>query len=248
MPVITAVQLWSSKEHSPEDNRAHALSMLADAAATAASDLIVLPEAVAMLCYPDGRPDFTYYDVAEDVPGPTTEAACRIAADAETNVVIGLIDRREHGCQNVAVVIDRSGSIVGVYEKMHEPEICRSEQAALEGSAPGLFDLDFGRIGVFICWDLFYPEVVADLASGGAQVLVFPHQLSFANEKSQAILLQKYARESGLPLVAAGMRDEHNHNAGQDGLWPTVALNASGEVLVQTDQSGADIISVKLDL
>jgi predicted amidohydrolase len=242
MPTICAVQLWSSKQSTPDDNRAHALEMLEYAARTSDADLIVLPEAVAMLCYPDDHPSFTYHDVSETIPGPTTDAACYIAAAYETNVVIGVIEERGHGCQNLAVVVNRDGTILGLYEKQHEPEVCIRDQAALEGSQPGLFDLDFGRIGVFICWDLFYPEVPAELAASGADLLVFPHQLSFANEKSQARLLRKSARETGLPLVAAGMRDEHNHNAGQDGLWPTTILDRDGEVLVQTDKAGADLI------
>ncbi len=245
---VCAVQLWSSKTHSPNDNRNHAIEVLEKAARTGGNDLIVLPEAVSMLCYPDDRPDFTYYDVAEDIPGPTSDAACSIARSFDTNVVIGLIERRTNGCQNVTVVIERSGRIVGTYDKMHEPAICMDEQAALEGNRAGIFDLDFGRIGVFVCWDLFYPEVTEELASRGCELLVFPHLMSFANERSQASLLRQRARETGLAIVAAGMRDAHNHNGSQDGIWPTVILNADGEILIQTDRAGSDLARGKVTL
>lgn len=248
MPRICAVQLWSSKTRTPDDNRGHAIEMLEVAARHSEADLIILPEAVSMLCYPDGRPDFTYYDVAEDVPGPASDAAARIARLHETNVVIGLVQKRNNGCQNLAAVMDRSGEIIGIYEKRHEPEVCVREQAALEGSEAPVFDLDFGRIGIFICWDLFYPEIADELASKGADLLVFPHLMSFSNPRSQASLLRQRARETGLPIVAAGMRDEHNHNGGQDGLWPTVVLDAEGEVVQQTEKAGADLLSCTLEL
>jgi N-carbamoylputrescine amidase len=243
MPRVCAVQLWSSKTHTPDDNRNHALDMLGKAASERNHDLIVLPEAVSMLCYPDDRPDFTYYDVAEEVPGPTTDAAGRIAREHQVNVIIGLIQRRNNGCQNMAIVIDRSGEIVGLYEKRHEPEVCIREQAALEGSDAPVFDLDFGRVGIFICWDLYYSDITDELEANGAELLVFPHLMSFAIPKSQASTLRQRARETGLPIVAAGMRDEHNHNGGQDGLWPTGVLDGEGQVVVQTDAPKSDLIS-----
>ena len=218
--------------------------MLERAAESGPHDLIVMPEAVAMLCYPDDRPDFTYYDVAEDVPGPTTDEASRTAKTHHVNVVIGLIDRREDGCQNLAVVIDRSGKIVGAYEKLHEPEICIREQAALEATGPApVFDLDFGRIGIFICWDNLYPELSDELKSSGADMLVLPHLMSFANDRGQAKLVREHARRNRIPLVMAGMRDAHNHNDGQDGLWPTAVLDADGSVIAQTDKAGSDLVS-----
>ena len=252
MTNVCAIQLWSSKSHTPDDNRAHAIDMLRRAAASAPDDrphdLIVLPEAVAMLCYPDDRPSFTYDDVAEDVPGRTSNTACRIAKEAGSNVIIGLIQRRDDGCQNVTVVIDRNGEIVGMYEKMNEPEVCIREQAALEGSKPGLFDLDFGRVGIFVCWDLEDASLPKTLADGGADLLVFPHLMSFANERSQARRIREAARSTGLPLVAAGMRDEHNHNAGQSGLWPTAILDGDGTVIRQTVKAKADLVDGWVDL
>ncbi|MGA7304699.1 MAG: carbon-nitrogen hydrolase family protein, partial [Rhodothermales bacterium] len=144
---VTAVQLWSTRSSTPDQNRAHALDML-EKAASGKPDLVVMPEAVAMLCYPDDRPDFTYFDVAEPIPGQTSDAACRIAREFNVNVVIGLIELRQNGGQNLCLVIDRSGTIVGRYEKVHEPEICRLEQMALVGNEIPVFDLDFGRIGI----------------------------------------------------------------------------------------------------
>lgn len=244
---VTAVQLWSTRDATPDDNRRHALDML-EKAAQDKSDLVVLPEAVVMLCYPDDHPDFTYFDVAETIPGPTSDAACRIAGDFGVNVVIGLIERRESGGQNLALVIDRKGSVVGRYEKIHEPEICRREQKALVGNEIPLFDLDFGRIGIFICWDLNYPELPSILARKGADMLVFPHLISLANCPHFATRLRARAIDAALPLVAAGMRDPHNHNATQDGMGATCILDAEGSIIAQTLEASPGIVSATIDL
>ena len=246
---VCAVQLWSSTEHSPEDNRQHAIEML-DRAAKDSPDLIVLPEAVAMLCYPDGRPGFTYRDVAEPIPGPTTEAVARIARRGATNVVIGLVEDLgpDEPCQNVALVFGRDGSLVGRYEKTHEPEVCRREQAAGVGNELPVFDMDFGRIGVFICWDLLAPEVAALLTMKGAQLLCFPHLIGLPAQRNFAISLRARAVDNGVPIVAAGMRDTHNHNGSQDGLYPTCIVDADGRVVAQAEEAGPAIVRAALSL
>jgi len=217
-------------------------------AASGRPDLVVLPEAVAMLCYPDDHPDFTYFDVAESIPGPTSERACQIAARFGVNVVIGLIERRENGGQNLALVIDRTGAVVGRYEKIHEPEICRSEQRALVGNKIPVFNLDFGRIGIMICWDLNYPEMAALLAWKGAQLLVFPHLISLGSSSSFPTQLRARALDSGVPLVAAGMRDAHNHNQCRDGLSPTCIVSDDGSVLGKSESAGPDVVTAEIDL
>ena len=244
---VTAIQLWSTRTATPDDNRRHALDML-ERAARAKPDLVVLPEAVAMLCYPDDHPDFTYLDVAEPIPGRTSDAACKIAKEHGVNVVIGLIERREAGGQNLALVIDRTGTVVGRYEKLHEPEICRREQKALIGNDVPVFDLDFRRIGIFICWDLNYPELPSILARKGADLLVFPHLISLAGCPHFATRLRVRAIDTGLPLVAAGMRDPHNHNGTQDGMGATVILDAEGSIVAQTLDAGPAVVSATIDL
>jgi predicted amidohydrolase len=246
---VAAVQLWSSPERTPEDNRAHALEML-ETAARARPDLVVLPEAVSMLCYPDGRPDFTYRDVAEPVPGPTTDAAAAIARRYGVNVVLGLIadEGPDAPCQNTVVGLDRAGSLAGRYNKLHEPEACRTHQAAGVGDALGVFDLDFGRIGVFVCWDLIAPEIPALLALRGAALLVFPHLIGLPAARNFAVSLRARAVDSALPLIAAWMRDAGSHSGTQDGLAPTCVLDADGAVIAQTLKAGPDVVLADVPL
>jgi len=246
---VAAVQLWSSPERTPDENRAHALAML-EAAARERPDLVVLPEAVAMLCYPDGRPDFTYRDVAEPVPGLTTEAATDIARRYGVNVALGLIadNGPDVPCQNTVVVLDRAGRIVGRYDKLHEPEVCRTQQAAGVGHTLPVFDLDFGRVGVFVCWDLLAPEIPALLALRGAELLLFPHLIGLPAARNFAVSLRARAVDNALPVVAAGMRDNGNHSGSQDGLYPTCILDAHGEVIAQTAVAGPDVVTADVPL
>lgn len=246
---VAAVQLWSSRSRTPADNRRHALDMLARAAA-GGPDLVVLPEAVSMLCYPDGRPGFTYRDVAEPVPGPTTEAAAALARRHGVNVVLGLV--ADHGpdrpCQNVVVVINRRGELVGRYAKTHEPELCRAAQAAGVGETLPVFRLGDVCIGVFVCWDLLAPEVAALLTLQGAELLCFPHLMAFPAPRNLALALRARAADNAVPIVAAGMRDAHNHNGSQDGLYPTCLLDADGAVVAQSTAAGADVVMATIGL
>ena len=246
---VAAVQLWSDLARTPQENRAHALEML-ERAAQKRSDLIVLPEAVSMLCYPDGRPDFTYRDVAEPVPGPTTEAAADIARRHRVNVMLGLIADRgpEVPCQNLVVVIDREGQAAGYYEKTHEPEVVRRDQGAGTGTSFPIFDLDFARTGTFVCWDLLAPEVASILALKGARLLCFPHLIGLPSPRNFAVSLRARAVDNAVPIVAAGMRDAHNHNGCQDGIFPTCILDADGNVVAQSTRAGADVVRAGLSL
>ena len=246
---VAAVQLWSSTRHSPEDNRSHALAMLEEAARMR-PDLVVLPEAVSMLCCPDGRPDFSYRDVSESVAGPTAERASKIAATYGVNVVIGVIEDRgpDRPCQNAVLVLDRGGRLAGRYDKTHEPEVCRLEQDAGRGDELPVFDLDFGRIGVFVCWDLIAPEVASILTLKGAQLLCFPHLIALPVERNFAVSLRARAVDNAVPIVAAGMRDEHNHNGSQEGLFPTCILDAAGNVLAQSEKAEADVVTARVPL
>jgi len=246
---VAAVQLWSTPERTPDENRNHAIEMAAAAVATR-PDLLVLPEAVSMLCYPDGRPDFSYRDVCEPVPGPTTERLSEIARRGNTNIVAGLIQDRgpNQSCQNQAIIIDRSGSIVGRYDKLHEPEICRAEQDAGVGTEVPVFRLDFGTIGIMICWDMVSVELPALLAYKGAELICFPHLIGLPSAANFAVQLRSRAIDAGVPIVAVGMRDNSSHTGCQDGVCPTCIVDADGGIVAQTEEPGAAIVAARIDL
>lgn len=127
------------------------------------------------------------FDLAEPVPGPTTESLCALAADLGVVVIASLFERRTAGIyHNTAAVIDADGSYLGKYRKMHIPQDPGFEEKFY--FTPG--DLDypvwttrFGKIAVLICWDQWYPEAARLAALGGAEILFYPTAIGWLPEE-----------------------------------------------------------------
>lgn len=245
---VAAVQLRSDPSRTPSQNTEHALEMASEAA-SANVDLIVLPEAVSMLCYPDGRPDFSYRDVAEAPNGRTVQYLSRLASECEVNIVAGVIEDRgdDAPCQNVALVFDRTGRIVGRYEKIHEPEVCRLQQDAGTGSDVPVFNLDIGVIGVAICWDINYPELFSLLAYKGARIICFPHLIGLPSTSNFSVQLRARAIDTATFVVAAGMRDNGSHSSVQEGTAATCIVSPAGEVIAQAATEMAEVVIEDID-
>lgn len=131
-------------------------------------DLVVLPET---LTYYGTKG--SYADVAETVPGPSTDYFGRLAKKHDLYIVAGLIEREKHLLYNVAVLVGPTGELVGKYRKVALP---RSE---IEGGlTPGgdypVFQTRFGKVGMMVCYDGFFPEVARELTNRGAEVIAWP--------------------------------------------------------------------------
>jgi predicted amidohydrolase len=141
-----------------------------DAASAARADLICLPETFPQV----GCPKSPDHPAAQTVPGPVFD---RLAAHARRHgcwIVAGTTERADVGLvQNVAWVIDRQGDLLGRYAKVH-PTIGEVEQGITPGGAAPVFDTDFGRVGVAICYDIGWPDHWAALARQGARLIVWP--------------------------------------------------------------------------
>jgi len=136
-------------------------------------DVVCLPENFASAGIP-----LPPAERAEPVPGPTTDACATRARAHHTCVICPLLTAREGRVYNSAVVLDRAGGIVGVYDKV-QPVTSRSDVTVMEsGITPGagaaVFDLDCGRIGIQICFDIQFPETWAELARQGAELVFWP--------------------------------------------------------------------------
>lgn len=143
-------------------------SPLIASAAQQKADLIVLPETLTY--YGLGK---TYADCAEPIPGPSTEYFGSLARQHNLYVVAGLIEREAHLIYNVAVLIGPDGKVAGKYRKVALP---RSE---IEGGVqPGkdypVFNTRFGKLGMMVCYDGFFPEVARQLSNNGAEVIAWP--------------------------------------------------------------------------
>jgi len=137
-------------------------------AAEKKADLIVLPETLTAL-----RESWNYEAAAESIPGPSTDYFGQLAREHDLYIVAGLVERDRHLLYNVAVLIGPDGKVVGKYRKVCLP---RGEHDA--GIQPGrefpVFETRFGKVGMMVCYDGFFPEPARELTKNGAEVIAFP--------------------------------------------------------------------------
>jgi len=153
-----------------DGNNAEMLKRL-DLALRQDPDLVCLPESFNSASVP--RDSIT--QVAESIPGPTTDLFSKKARENHCYILCPVFTKREEKYWNSVVVIDRTGSILGIYDKLH-PVTTTSDYTQFEqGVTPGIktpvFDLDFGRIGVQICFDALFPASWEDLSRQGARII-----------------------------------------------------------------------------
>src|SRR5881296_3306298 len=171
---VGLVQMAMSAD--PDANLNTAVAKVAEAAAAGAR-LVCLPELFRSRYFAQHE-DAASFDLAEPVPGPSTEALAQAAQRAGVVVIAPVFERRAPGLyHNSAAVIDADGRLVGIYRKMHIPD----DPAYYEKFyfAPGdlgfrAFDTRVGRIGTLVCWDQWYPEGARLTALQGASILFYP--------------------------------------------------------------------------
>lgn len=144
--------------------------------------------------------DPKYFPLAEKVPGPLTEKMSGLAKDLSVVLIIPLFEKRSKGIyHNTAVVLDADGSLAGIYRKMHIPDDpCFFEKYYFTPGDTGFksFPTRFGRIGVLICWDQWFPEAARLTTLSGADFIFYPTAIGFHNEDADAAEKQMAAWES----------------------------------------------------
>jgi N-carbamoylputrescine amidase len=160
----------------PEANLERALAKIAEVA-RAGADVVCLPELFRTPYFCQSE-DAKLFDLAEPVPGPTTEAVAKAARAAGVVVIASVFERRAAGVyHNTAALIDADGALSGVYRKMHIPDDPLYHEKYY--FTPGdlgfrAFDTRVGRIGTLVCWDQWYPEGARLTALSGAGILFYP--------------------------------------------------------------------------
>ena len=164
---LATVHFRPSGGQTPADNCRMYEPLIADAARRKA-DLVVLGETLTFVGL--GK---SYAEVAEPVPGPSTEYFGRLARQHNMYIVPGLLERDGHLIYNVAVLIGPDGKMVGKYRK-----VCLPRGEVDGGVAPGsdypVFATRFGKVGLMVCYDGFFPEVARELSNRGAEVIAWP--------------------------------------------------------------------------
>jgi N-carbamoylputrescine amidase len=160
----------------PDDNVARALERVR-AAARDGAQLVCLPELFRSRYFCQTE-DHSHFDLAESIPGPTSEALAQVAREAGVVIIGSLFERRAAGIyHNTAVIIDADGKLLGSYRKMHIPDDpLYYEKFYFTPGDLGFraFDTACGRIGTLVCWDQWYPEGARLTALAGADVLFYP--------------------------------------------------------------------------
>lgn len=171
---LAAIQMACGPD--PGANLSHAIQLIREASGQGAK-LVCLPE-LFRTTYFCQTEDAAFFDLAESVPGPTTEALGKVAKETDTVIVAPVFERRAAGIyHNSAAVIDATGELAGLYRKMHVPD----DPAYYEKYyfTPGdlgfqAFETRVGTVGALICWDQWYPEGARLTALRGAQALFYP--------------------------------------------------------------------------
>ncbi|MEX2287585.1 MAG: carbon-nitrogen hydrolase family protein [Planctomycetaceae bacterium] len=150
------------------DANCRAFAPLIKEAADKGADLVVLPETLTFY-----GSDKTPVEVAEPIPGPSTDYFASLAQKHNLYLVVGLYERADHLVYNVAVLIGPDGKVAGKYRKVTLPD-----GEADVGIAPGneypVFQTRFGSVGMMVCYDGFFPEVARELSNRGAEVIAWP--------------------------------------------------------------------------
>ena len=184
------------QDSTPQGNRNQFADLCLRAAAQGA-DLVVLPECITVPG--TGKKGV---EIAEPVPGPSTEQFAAVAKAADMYIVLPIHERDGHVVYNTAVLLGRNGEIVGKYRKVHLPP-----QEVEAGVTPGdqfpVFETDLGRVGLEICYDHFFPEMIRHLARNGAQIVCLPIWGGHETEGMWRATMRTRAVDNGVYLIAA---------------------------------------------
>jgi predicted amidohydrolase len=164
---LAAVHYRPSGGKSALDNCRQYERFIAEAAAKKA-DLLVLGETIT--CVANG---LSYAQAAEAIPGPSTEYFGGLAREHKLHLVVGLLERDGPVIYNVAVLIAPDGKLVGKYRKASLPR-AEIEGGITPGNEYPVFQTSFGKVGLMVCYDGFFPEVARQLSRNGAEVIAFP--------------------------------------------------------------------------
>ncbi|MBO5157643.1 MAG: carbon-nitrogen hydrolase [Prevotella sp.] len=210
--------------------------------------------------------DVDNFDLAETIPGPSTNLFGDLARRYGVVIVTSLFEKRAAGLyHNTAVVIERDGTIAGTYRKMHIPD----DPAYYEkfyftpgdlGFRP--IDTSVGRLGVQVCWDQWYPEGARLMALAGAEILIYPTAIGYAaNDDAEEQQRQRrawqtvqrgHAVANGLPVVAVNRVGFEPDPSGQtEGImfWGTsFVAGPQGEIIYEASDNDEESIIVSIDL
>lgn len=210
--------------------------------------------------------DVDKFDLAEPIPGPSTEFYSKIAAECNIVLVTSLFERRAAGVyHNTAVVFEKDGTVAGLYRKMHIPD----DPGYYEKFyfTPGdigfkLINTSVGKLGVQVCWDQWFPEGARLMALQGADILIYPTAIGYEpgdlkeeqeRQREAWITVQRgHAVANGLPVISVnrtGYESAPSGNGNGIQFWgSSFVCGPQGEILSQASQDKEENLLVEINL
>jgi N-carbamoylputrescine amidase len=257
---IGLIQMACSRD--PDENLRRAVAQVEEAA-RAGAELVCLPELFRSQYFCQ-REDAAFFDLAEPVPGPTTEVLGKIAKQRKVAIIAPVFERRAPGVyHNSAAVIDAGGELAGLYRKMHIPD----DPAYFEKYyfTPGdlgfrAFDTCVGRIATLICWDQWYPEAARLAALQGASVLFYPTAIGWhpaekewsgaAQRNAWRTVQRGHAIANGVYVAAVNRigLEKAESEAGLEFWGSSFVSDPFGEVVKEASVDREEILLAEVDL
>ena len=242
-----------------KSNMEKAIAGIKDAAAKGAN-IVCLQELFTSLYFCDVE-DYENFKLAELVPGPSTDILSAVAKEAGIVLIASLFEKRAQGLyHNTTAVLDADGSYLGKYRKMHIPD----DPAYFEKFyfTPGdlgykMFETKYGKIGVLICWDQWYPEASRLTALMGAEILFYPTAIGWATNQDEATNTEQYNAWQTIQRSHAVANGVHVVSVNRVGLEQNGAMkfwggsfvaNPFGSLIVKATHDQEEVIVTELDL
>ena len=251
-------------------NLARSMDKIREAVAQGAQ-LVMLQELHRSLYFCQSE-DTAMFDLAETVPGPSTDALGALARELQVVIVASLFEKRATGLyHNTAVVLESDGHLAGLYRKMHIPDdpgfyekfYFTPGDATFNAGHSGFTPIrtSVGKLGLLVCWDQWYPEAARLMALAGADLLLYPTAIGWdrsddpeeQNRQLDAwITVQRaHAVANGLPVLVAnrtGFEPGPDGNGGIDFWGNSFVCGPQGEYLARADRDQEQILVVDLDM
>lgn len=229
------------------------------------AELVVLQELHNSLYFCQTE-DVNNFDLAEPIPGPSTDFYGELALKLGIVLVTSLFEKRAAGLyHNTAVVIEKDGTIAGKYRKMHIPDDpAYYEKFYFTPGDIGFHPIDtsVGRLGVLVCWDQWYPEAARLMALQGAEMLIYPTAIGYESSDTEAeqqrqreawtTVMRGHAVANGLPVIAVnrvGHESDPSEQTGGIQFWgSSFVAGPQGELLYRASDNEEESIILNIDL
>jgi len=256
---VALIQMSCSKD--PGENLDKALVRIREAGAQGAR-VACLPELFKSHYFCQTE-DHSHFALAEEVPGPTTETLGKLARQLEIVIIATLFERRAPGLyHNTAAIIDAEGSFLGKYRKMHIPDDPLYYEKFY--FVPGdlgypVWDTRYGRIGILVCWDQWFPEAARLMALKGAQIIFYPTAIGWHPSEKQELgniqysawetIQRSHAIANGIYVAAVNRTGHEGTFLGGIEFWgASFVCDPGGTIIGRSSHDREEILLVPCDL